>query len=424
MWLLSIVGAHVDSSRNKAATDAKARVGNFPFTTIEPNVGVSAFEVRCACAALQLSAQCRPKHGSCVNGVRSVPVKVLDVAGLVPGAHEGLGLGNAFLGDLCGAHVLLHIVDASGTTNEKGEETSGYNPVNDAEWLELEIEQWIHKNLMKHWPAAARRHATKKQSVAKTLQALLGGYGAKTSIVQEVLATEGVQDPCDLTTWDEERVRQFTRDFIAARFRLVLVLNKIDKKDAERWLPKLLAKYTDESRVVLCSAAAETALRGLARKGHIVYDRRTNTLEPGSVEMTDKQRRTFESIRDMIVERFGSTGVQEAINCAVKQAGVVVVYPVRSIHTMMGSEGVLSDAMTVRRGTTFGEVGTMLRWVLGGAAVRSFCSFWLIVAASGHPIAYIECAQTGQRVSEDAVVTDDTNVVRFVWDDPEPERKP
>lgn len=79
------------------------------------------------------------RPGWCTNGTRFVPVKLLDVAGLVPGASLGNGLGNKFLNDLwCGergavgglmvasqADVLIHVVDVSGTTNEKGETTTG-----------------------------------------------------------------------------------------------------------------------------------------------------------------------------------------------------------------------------------------------------------------------------------------------------------
>ena len=86
------------------------------------------------CCSYNKSAECRPFYGKCVNGQRYVPVKMLDVAGLVPGASEGKvgasapplrpadgpqGLGNKFLDDLRTADVLLHIVDVSGTTNEK-----------------------------------------------------------------------------------------------------------------------------------------------------------------------------------------------------------------------------------------------------------------------------------------------------------------
>lgn len=56
-----------------------------------------------------------------MNGTRSVPIDLLDVAGLVPGAHEGKGLGNRFLDDLRHADALVHVVDVSGTTDAEGE---------------------------------------------------------------------------------------------------------------------------------------------------------------------------------------------------------------------------------------------------------------------------------------------------------------
>jgi len=49
-----------------------------------------------------------------------VPIELLDVAGLVPGAHEGKGLGNKFLDDLRHADALIHVVDVSGITDAEG----------------------------------------------------------------------------------------------------------------------------------------------------------------------------------------------------------------------------------------------------------------------------------------------------------------
>jgi ribosome-binding ATPase YchF (GTP1/OBG family) len=49
-----------------------------------------------------------------------VPIELLDVAGLVPGAHMGKGLGNRFLDDLRKADGLVHVVDVSGTTDAEG----------------------------------------------------------------------------------------------------------------------------------------------------------------------------------------------------------------------------------------------------------------------------------------------------------------
>ena len=65
--------------------------------------------------------------------------------------------------------MLLHVVDVSGTTNEKGETTNGYDPTNDIEWLRGEIHSWILTNLRNKWPSVVRRH------VATSLRSFLFG---------------------------------------------------------------------------------------------------------------------------------------------------------------------------------------------------------------------------------------------------------
>ena len=60
-----------------------------------------------------------------MEGKRSVPIELLDVAGLVPGAHEGKGLGNKFLDDLRHADALIHVIDVSGMTDAEGGIDSG-----------------------------------------------------------------------------------------------------------------------------------------------------------------------------------------------------------------------------------------------------------------------------------------------------------
>ena len=91
------------------------------FTTIDPQRAIGYLQIACACARYDLSDRCKPNYGACVQGKRSVPIELLDVAGLVPGAHEGKGLGNKFLDDLRHADALIHVVDVSGTTDAEGE---------------------------------------------------------------------------------------------------------------------------------------------------------------------------------------------------------------------------------------------------------------------------------------------------------------
>jgi len=127
----------------KASTLADVYIANFPFATIKPNHGVGFVKVRCADEFFNV--QCMPKHGYCVRHNRFVPIDMIDVAGLVPGAFEGKGMGNQFLDDLRQADALVHIIDASGSTNEKGEsvEINSYDPANDIRFLETEIDMWF-----------------------------------------------------------------------------------------------------------------------------------------------------------------------------------------------------------------------------------------------------------------------------------------
>lgn len=93
----------------------------YSFTTIDPQRAIGYLQIDCACKRFNLTDKCRPNYGGCTEGRRSVPIELLDVAGLVPGAHEGKGLGNKFLDDLRHADALIHVVDVSGTTDAEGQ---------------------------------------------------------------------------------------------------------------------------------------------------------------------------------------------------------------------------------------------------------------------------------------------------------------
>jgi len=67
----------------------------------------------------------------------------------------------------------MHIVDVSGTTNEKGQATEGYDPINDIDWLVEEITTWVFNNVMVKWPATVRKHVAAKHTAVQTFQVLL-----------------------------------------------------------------------------------------------------------------------------------------------------------------------------------------------------------------------------------------------------------
>ena len=156
--LIGVVGkANVGKSTFfKAATLAEVEIANYPFVTIKPNEGVGFVKVDCV--DKEFNVKCSPRFGYCLNGKRFVPVELLDVAGLVPGAYEGKGMGNQFLDDLNQADALIHIIDVSGSTNEKGESVQAlsYDPANDIKFLEHELDMWYLRLIEKGWDKFAR----------------------------------------------------------------------------------------------------------------------------------------------------------------------------------------------------------------------------------------------------------------------------
>jgi len=142
--LIGVVGkANVGKSTFfKAATLMDIEIANYPFATIKPNHGVGFVKVKDAARDFDKTAN--PREGFVQDEFRFVPIDMIDVAGLVPGAHEGKGMGSQFLDDLRQADALIHVIDVSGSTNEKGEpiEIGSYDPANDVKFLEEELDYW------------------------------------------------------------------------------------------------------------------------------------------------------------------------------------------------------------------------------------------------------------------------------------------
>src|SRR2546428_3013671 len=129
------------SSFFKADTLIDVKITGIPFTTIKPNVGIGYLSFDCI--DKELDVKCNPKHGFCKNGKRFLPVKLIDVAGLVPGAHQGKGMGNQFLDDLRQASGLVPVGYFSGFTGGEGKPNADHEPGKDIEILEKKIDFWF-----------------------------------------------------------------------------------------------------------------------------------------------------------------------------------------------------------------------------------------------------------------------------------------
>ncbi|CAO3683222.1 unnamed protein product [Umbelopsis vinacea] len=391
------------SSFLNSVTDATAKVGNYPFTTIKPNQGVAYLPIDCPCKKHGKQNQCKPRHGSCVNGVRHVPVQMLDVAGLVPGASEGHGLGNQFLDDLRHANALLHIVDVSGTTDANGKVTQGYDPINDIDWLRSEIHSWVMNNLLKKWPNIVRRHTATKSTAIETLQTQFSGYGSTSAVVAKFMDKLGIKDA--LETWDDAMIRKVVDGFLDERFPTVVALNKIDMADADKNITKIMRKY-DPNTLVLTSALAEAFLREMHKKRYINYQEGTDIVDtkedlPDSdlKPMDEKLKSRVEKVQDLVLYRYGTTGVHEVLKRAVEMLGVIPAYPVKSLASFSSGTG-------INKGGAFRDC--ILIWP--GTTVREF-------AKIVHPEIdrYYLFAETvgGIKLAEDAIITEQNNIISF-----------
>jgi len=303
----------------KASTLADVAIASFPFTTIKPNHGVGFVKVECI--DKEFKTQCNPKHGYCINSWRFVPVDLMDVAGLVPGASEGKGLGNQFLDDLRNADAFIHIVDVSGRADTEGKELDDSkkgNPIDDVKFLEEELDLWYYNILIKVWKTLARTSEVEKTNFAKAVAKQFSGLKVNEENVKEVIR----KIPKDVaskkpSTWNESEVKVFAHELRRLSKPMIIAANKCDHPDAENNL-KLLEKEFPDELIYPCSADSELALREASKHGLINYIPGENKFEyKNESKLSSQQKNALEKIKKNVLEKYDGTGVQEILNLAV-----------------------------------------------------------------------------------------------------------
>lgn len=334
-----------------AATLAPAEIANYPFTTIKPNRGVGYVRVPCACK--EFNVKDNPKNSICIDGVRLIPVELIDCAGLVPGAWQGKGLGNQFLDEIRKADALIHIVDASGGTDAEGRicRPGERDPAEDARFLEVELTMWMASILRRDWPKLVRSVESEKADFFQNLEERLSGLAIKRTHLYEAIRAAGLNAEKPYA-WSDADFLKFVDKLRSIAKPMLIAANKIDLPCAEENLERL---KTLGCIIVPCCAEGELALRRSAEMKLTDYrpgDCNFNIINPE--KMTPAQLKALETIKERILLKFGSTGVQDAINTAYfKLLNSIVVYPVEDIEHLSDHQGrVLPDAYIVPYGTT------------------------------------------------------------------------
>jgi hypothetical protein len=334
----------------KAATLAEVAIAPIPFTTINPNKGIGF--VRVDCVETFFKTKCNPRQGFCIDGQRFVPVKLVDVAGLVPGAHLGKGLGNKFLSDLVQADVLIHIVDASGSTNEEGKmiEPGSYDPSKDVKFVEDELDKWFFGLLKENWNKFVKQSQQKSADKALAEQF----YGFKITLEQIVKALKQTKlEAKVLSQWTDSDIASFATAVRLMSKPVIIAANKMDLPTAKANIAKLKKEFP-QYLIVPVSAESELALREAAKKELIKYipgDNKFEILKKDKLD--DAQKKALEFIQNKILNIWGSTGLQQCLNSAVFDfLKHIVVFP-GGVHKLSDAQGrVLPDAFILPPNST------------------------------------------------------------------------
>ncbi len=296
----------------KAATLANVSCAPYPFTTIEPNKGVGF--VRVECIDKEFNVQCNPRHGFCVDSKRYVPVDIVDVAGLVPGAHEGKGLGNKFLDDLRNADVLIHVVDISGSTNEKGEPVTlgEHDPLDDIDFLFYELNMWFYQVILKNWNQIAKVQASSKKKILEALRDVCAGLSIKESQLLKGLKGK----PELMIDFSEDLIKQFAFELREISKPIVIAANKCDLSNAQKNIERLKEKYPNLV-IIAVSAESELALKEADKHKLISYLPGEKDFKILSESLNEKQSKALNFIKVNILDKYNSTGVQEVLDTSV-----------------------------------------------------------------------------------------------------------
>ncbi|MEW6062979.1 MAG: redox-regulated ATPase YchF [Nanoarchaeota archaeon] len=352
----------------KACTLAEVAISQVPFTTIKPNHGVGF--VRVDCIDKEFNVRCNPRFGYCINNTRFVPVDMMDVAGLVPGAHEGKGLGNQFLDDLRQADVLIHIVDASGSTNEKGElvKPLSYDPCKDVKFLEHELDMWYFQIMKKGWEKFARTVQQENQNIKKALAKQLSGLKVTEIIVEEsIKKLKLLHHPID---WTDDDLKNLAIELRKKTKPMIIAANKIDIEGAKLNLDRLQQEFKDYN-IIPCSAESELALREAAKKSLIKYIPGQSNFELIG-NLNDKQKNALEYIKKNVLGVYGNSGIQEILDFAVfKLLKYIAIFP-GGVNKLQDSEGkVLPDCFLMPENSTTLDFAFKIHTDIGNNFVKA-----------------------------------------------------
>ena len=381
-----------------AATLAKVDIANYPFCTIDPNVGVAFVAARLPCPCKELRQKlesdgrlsppedddprkgsiCEPRTGSCVEFKRLVPCYLVDVAGLVPGASEGRGRGNAFLADLSNCDALIQVVDAAASTDIEGNPTSPAKEIDNVvssiqaeiDFLSLELDNWILGLLEDSWSRGVRRVQSEgEKGILNFLHDKLTGLGSSMTLITKGFEQFKSQHNDSTSPWDWQRdvLQLLAKNLRKQLFPIHIAANKSDMA-----LSGVLGEVNANGIIIPCMADMELALRRASSAGMIDYQLGSSEFSiSDEANLNEKQLEALNKMKEKLAS-VGSTGVAEIIDKVLfDQLEHIVVYPVQDEGQWTDGDGkVLPDAFVVPQGITAKPLAYKVHSDLGDGFIK------------------------------------------------------
>jgi len=278
-------------------SNAKAQSANYPFCTIEPNVGtVSVPDSRLN------------KLEEIVNPERVVPavVEIVDIAGLVKGASKGEGLGNQFLGNIRECNAIIHVLRCFENENITHVDGS-INPIRDKETIDLELQlkdlDTVVKRIEKS-KKAAKAGNKDEQKIVEVLTAVIA-HLEELKNVREMELDEKEQEIID------------SLQLITAK--PVLYLCNVDEsaaKDGNEFVAQVKEAVKNEhAEVLVLAAQIEADINELE-----TYDERQIFLEELGLEEPGVNRLIRSAYTLLDLETYFTAGVKEVRAWTIKKA--------------------------------------------------------------------------------------------------------
>ncbi len=341
----------------KSVTLADIDIGNYPFTTINPNYGVAYIQEECQCKKMNL------KCNFCIDNIRYIPIKIIDVAGIVQGAHNGKGLGNKFLDDLRQVDAIIHMVDCSGSTDTDGNPVpiGTHDPIKDIIFIQNEIELWIYGIINKNWNKIVKRIKNENLNILNVLASYLGGAGVNTNHIEFAIQKLNL-GLVDITKWNNDIIMNFCKTILSISRPMIIVGNKIDKAPNEN-INKLKNLYPD---IFFVSAEVELILQQAKNKNYISYIPGSNTFKIIKKDLTKEHEIGLSKISSFL-NKYNSTGVQNCLNSIIfNTLKMIVVYPVEDENKLSNKNGdVLPTTILMKEGSTCQDLANKIHSDIG-----------------------------------------------------------